>query len=393
MVGYVGNVKTRPLTILGVRLKAEQPELTEEQKDEVIHITGENLYNEELGMTGSEIRQMLLREDKNYADFEFRGRERLYPLATRFTDCSVSKFSKELREMQSEFRQMSEAAMSDFIEGKGTIDDMMNLFEKIVDETFEQYTNKYYIGDNPIEKSALLSYLYKDFRYDINTTAVMANHAEGRQYVEYNPSEDIYYSEDTYCNNYYYYNAEYYYKAKEALTALENKVMEMAERKGIDGYSAPTDLLPMYNNFNTCKEAAAADPHILDTSKEPPRDFKFFCQERPPVGRVIDKMVLDENGNVEIRYPDPPKTAAMEYCAIIKVWGSGWSGTTKVPYKGDINDFHNLATVFSGKNVPKEIRDYMTNFQFYSHAGQSAKYWADKYGIGSTAAGRVLGYA
>ena len=40
MVGYVGNVKTRPLTILGVRLKAEQPELTEEQKDEVIHITG-----------------------------------------------------------------------------------------------------------------------------------------------------------------------------------------------------------------------------------------------------------------------------------------------------------------------------------------------------------------
>ena len=45
MVGYVGNVKTRPLTILGVRLKAEQPELTEEQKDEVIHITGENLYN------------------------------------------------------------------------------------------------------------------------------------------------------------------------------------------------------------------------------------------------------------------------------------------------------------------------------------------------------------
>ena len=59
MVGYVGNVKTRPLTILGVRLKAEQPELTEEQKDEVIHITGENLYNEELGMTGSEISQML----------------------------------------------------------------------------------------------------------------------------------------------------------------------------------------------------------------------------------------------------------------------------------------------------------------------------------------------
>ena len=256
MVGYVGNVKTRPLTILGVRLKAEQPELTEEQKDEVIHITGENLYNEELGMTGSEIRQMLLREDKNYADFEFRGRERLYPLATRFTDCSVSKFSKELREMQSEFRQMSEAAMSDFIEGKGTIDDMMNLFEKIVDETFEQYTNKYYIGDNPIEKSALLSYLYKDFRYDINTTAVMANHAEGRQYVEYNPSEDIYYSEDTYCNNYYYYNAEYYYKAKEALTALENKVMEMAERKGIDGYSAPIYWIPRRNLRGTSSFSA-----------------------------------------------------------------------------------------------------------------------------------------
>ena len=394
MIGNIGNCKVGKITFLGIQPKSEKPEkpeTTENPKKDTVHLTGKNMYSMDFGMTGPEIREMLLKEDENYADFEFRLREMKHPLATRFSD--AHSHGKEIDEMQMKFREMSTAKMSDFINGRCTTDDMMLVFEQIVDEAFDKYEKAGYLGDNNLEKSALLSRLYEYFRYDINTTALMANNAEGAQYVEYNPDEDIYYGKETYCNNHIYYNAEYYYIAKEALTALESKVLEMAETKGIDGYSAPTNLLPMYNN--TCMVSIGADPHILDTSKEPPRDFRFFCQERPPVGRIVDKMVLDEDGNVIKRYPDPPKTKAMEYCAIVKVWGGGWQGKARVPYYGNINDFHNLSTVFKGDKAPQEIQDYMANFQFYSHAAQSMKYWADKYGITTPEqlAGHLLGYA
>lgn len=395
MVGNVGNGRKTPLTVLGVQPKTKNTESSEEQNESVplmdAALTGERLV-EKFGMTGKEIRDMLLREDKNYADFEYRIREKKYPLATRFSSGIYAR-SDEMCEMEANFRADWKSAAFDFIDGKITADEVIDRFEEIVDKVFAEYQARYYLGDYNDEKTALLSNLYMDFRYDANYAAVARNREEGRQYVEYNPSTDIYYSRERYCDRYVYYNAEYYYKAKEITDALERRIGEIAERKGIEDYAPPTDLPNSYRNFNTAL-FNGSDPNMMDATKEPPRDFRFFFQERPPVGYVSDMAVLDENGNVIKKYPDTfVKDPSMEYCGIVKAWGKGWHDTARIPFKGDLSDFRLLSTIFTGKNVPPELRGCLANFRIYSDSARSMNYWADKYGTGTGVAGRVLGYA
>lgn len=401
MAGNVGNVgntgnawnfKIKSVTFLGMQPKTEPKDGLEEQEESVQlePLTGER-FVETFGMTGKEMRDMLLREDKNYADFEYRLREKKYPLKTRFNDI-LGRGDIAIDEMQTKFRADWESAAFDFIDGKITADGVIDRFEEIVDKTFTEYQARYYLGDYNDEKTALLSNLYMKFRYDVNYAAVARNREEGRQYVEYNPSTDIYYSRERYCDRYVYYNAEYYYKAKEITDALERRIGEIAERKGIEGYAPPTDLPNSYRNFNTAL-FNGSDPNMMDATKEPPRDFRFFFQERPPVGYVSDMAVLDENGNVVKKYPDTfVKDPSMEYCGIVKAWGKGWHDTARVPFKGDLSDFRLLSSIFT-KNVPQEIRGCLANFRIYSDSARSMNYWADKYDTGTGVTGRVLGYA
>ncbi len=289
----------------------------------------------------------------------FQLREKKYPLSSRFN--FISGDDNEVSEMLKRFQDTSEQMMADFLDGKATVDDLMNHFCDIADEAIETYTKKGYLGNFDVEKSALLSNLYEKFRYAVNIKAVQVNHAEGKQYCE----------DET--KRYTYYNAEYYYKAKEITDALEEEVKAIAKEWEIEEYTAPTNLKGYYGNFNSCMFAAGTSK-MLDFYKEPPRDFKFFFQDITPSRFYVTELQIGD----KVVYTSP-KSCDGECAGIVKVWSEQWNGTAKIPFKGSLDDFYMVSDIFKNNNVPAYLQDCLENFQVFSNAGESLLYWKEKY--------------
>lgn len=165
--------------------------------------------------------QNILINDKRYQQIQFNEREKKYPISRRFNRYGGWDMrDSSIEQMEQNFWASVKEIATDFMEGKVTVDDVMNHFCDIADEAFETYTEKGYMGDFDSEKTALLNHLYEDFRYNINSAANRKNSNEGKQYCEYGS------------HGYIYYNAEYYYKAKELTDALEQEVNFVAEEIG-----------------------------------------------------------------------------------------------------------------------------------------------------------------
>ncbi len=332
---------------------------------------GTSIDRFELSDTKRQEIQDVLAKDEKYqkmqADYQqklFEEREKKYPISHRFNRYGGSELhSSEISQMERNFWLSAEEIAGDFMNGKATVDDVMNHFCDIADEAFETYTKKGYMGDFDIEKTALLNHLYYDFRYSINTAANRKNSNEGKQYCEYGS------------NGYVYYNAEYYYKAKELTDALEEEVNFVAEDKGIENYTAPTDLKGYYKDFNSFKfDTGGLVPGMLDITKEPPRDFKFFWQES---SYSIPKHLYYAQGEDGKWYNENPSNHF--YGCVVKIWSGDWYGEEKVPFKGNLNDIKKVADVFQKHDVPKSIKNYLNNLQIYSDACNSLMYWKDKY--------------
>lgn len=336
--------------------EAEDVVLTQENKfskndTDIIEISSEKR---------EEIRNILV-NDKKYQQIQFDEREKKYPISHRFNRyCGSELHSSDISKMERNFWLSAEEIAGDFMEGKITVDDVMNHFCDIADEAFETYTEKGYMGDFDSEKTALLNHLYEDFRFSINAAANRKNSNEGKQYCEYGS------------HGYIYYNAEYYYKAKELTDALEQEVNFVAEERGIENYTAPTDLKGYYKDLNTFMfDTHGLVKDMIDVTKEPPKDFKFFRQESSyqPIPENL-YYVQGEDGKWYNKNP-----SNHFYGCVVKIWSGDWYGEEKVPFKGNLNDIKNVADVFQNHNVPKSIKNYLNNLQIYSDAANSLMYW------------------
>ncbi len=310
-----------------------------------------------------EIQDMLVKDEK-YQQIQFQEREKKYPIINRFSDVGVAHDDKEIHQMQKNFWKTTKEITGDFLDGKATVDDIMNYFCDITDEAFEKYTEKGYMGDFNSEKTALLNQLYRDFRFSVNSAVYHRNIDEGKQYCEF---ADY---------GYHYYNADYYYKAKELTDAVEQEVMFVAEEKGIENYTAPTDLQGYYKDLNSfIFDTSGLVPRMLDTTKEPPKDFKFFWQEESYKLPKNLHFVMGEDGKWHNKNPQKHF-----YGCVVKVWsGENWYGEAKVPFKGNLSDIKKVSEIFQKYDVPKEIKSYLSNLQIFSLASESLTYWKEKY--------------
>ncbi len=306
-----------------------------------------------------EIQDMLVKDEK-YQQIQFQEREKKYPIINRFSDVGVAHDDKEIHQMQKNFWKTTKEITGDFLDGKATVDDIMNYFCDITDEAFEKYTEKGYMGDFNSEKTALLNQLYRDFRFSVNSAVYHRNIDEGKQYCEF---ADY---------GYHYYNADYYYKAKELTDAVEQEVMFVAEEKGIENYTAPTDLQGYYKDLNTFMFTTHGFINeMIDVTKEPPRDFKFFRQESSY--QPIPENLYYEQGEDGKWYNKNPSNHF--YGCVVKIWSGDWYGEEKIPFKGSLDDIKNVADVFQNHNIPKSIKNYLSNLQIYSDAANSLMYW------------------
>ena len=310
-----------------------------------------------------QIRNLLI-NDKRYQQIQFNEREKKYPISRRFNRYGGWDMrDSSIEQMEQNFWASVEEIATDFMEGKVTIDDVMNHFCDIADEAFETYTQKGYMGEFDSEKTALLNHLYEDFRYSINSAANRKNSNEGKQYCEFGSQ------------GYTYYNSDYYYKAKELTDALEEEVNFVAEERGMENYTAPTDLKGYYKDLNTFKfDTHGLIKGMIDVTKEPPKDFKFFCQES---SYHIPENLYYEQGEDGKWYNKNPSNHF--YGCVVKIWSGDWYGQEKIPFKGNLNDIKNVADVFQNHNVPKSIKNYLSNLQIFSLASESLTYWKSKY--------------
>lgn len=319
----------------------------------------------QLSSTQKQKIQDMLVKDEKYQQIQFQEREKKYPISHRFNRyCGSELHNSDISKMEKNFWKNTEKITGDFLDGKATVDDVMNCFCDIVDEAFEKYTEKGYMGDFDSEKTALLNHLYKDFRFSVNTAVIGRNIEEGKQYCEF---ADY---------GYHYYNADYYYKAKELTDAVEQEVNFVAEEKGIENYTAPTDLQGYYKDLNSSIfDTSGLVPRMLDTTKEPPKDFKFFWQEESYRLPKHLYFVQGEDGKWHNKYP-----SNHFYGCVVKVWsGDNWYGEAKVPFKGNLSDIKKVSDIFEKHDVPKEIKSYLSNLQIYSLASESLTYWKEKY--------------
>ena len=305
--------------------------------------------------------QNILINDKRYQQIQFNEREKKYPISRRFNRYGGWDMrDSSIEQMEQNFWASVKEIATDFMEGKVTVDDVMNHFCDIADEAFETYTEKGYMGDFDSEKTALLNHLYEDFRFSINAAANRKNSNEGKQYCEYGS------------HGYIYYNAEYYYKAKELTDALEQEVNFVAEERGIENYNAPTDLKGYYKDLNTFMFTTHGFINeMIDVTKEPPRDFKFFRQESSY--QPIPENLYYEQGEDGKWYNKNPSNHF--YGCVVKIWSGDWYGEEKIPFKGSLDDIKNVAGVFQNHNIPKSIKNYLSNLQIYSDAANSLMYW------------------
>ena len=319
-----------------------------------------------------------LKDDPQYQQGMFEIREKLVPLEHRFFNPRIEVRDEAIGSFHQSYEADAKAMVREFARGRASIEDVTDYFERAVKEAARVYTERGYMADNKAENAQLLTSMYDNFRRFVNTAIAQVNYEEGAQYCEFERA-----------NSYVYYNAEYYYRAKDLMQALVEKTNAVGRDMGVEDYEANTEFGGIYRNFNTASFMGTLSS-MLDLDEEPARDFRFFYQENPPA-MTIRRAVI-EDGVMRWLDEEPKYVVGKElksageikapgsYSAIVKAWGAGWYGETTVPFEGNLNDFHNAAGLFGGKDVPKGIYDTLRNFRVFSQGASRMHFYADKYG-------------
>jgi len=167
---------------------------------------------------------------------------------------------------------------------------------------------------------------YDAFKVKLLEEAVQRNNAEGKQYLS---------GELTGQKTYRYYNSDYYYQSEDAISAITAGAKNVAEGYGIEhgslntapGLTAVGD--DRYDNFNATWNYSSdiAKMYMIDTSKAPPENFKWFYEGGNPVNENGAQMpialkIINKDGSETIHYYDQANTWAS--------WGE--DGETKDQY-------------------------------------------------------------
>lgn len=292
-----------------------------------------------------------------------------------FTDAALER-SPVMSTAWKECKKQTESAIGQFLDGKMDSSTLAQAFQdayQSVTNTAKENGYPFPLWDEMIGPAALES-IYGEFRRQILGVAVQQNNQEGCQYIS---------GEMTAQRSWKYYNSDYYFKTEEAIEAITERYMSMAEDAGWNGCVSVPDYkekgLNLYYNFNTAfsNQFSTDERYMLDPDQTPPENFQWFYQSGGGDGRkgFVTSLTIGHPGGTEtfIDYtrqgfdPADPTKGTM-WAAYQDKNGTRHQVSADFKFQFSASDLLNAASLlrFSGSDTATQAANrFLQNLQVY----------------------------
>lgn len=203
--------------------------------------------------------------------------QRLAAWEPYFSGAALSR-SPQMADVKAGMDAQAKEAIGQFydgtLSGEGLAQTFQDLYQTLTDACRERGYPIALWGDAHMSAAALEG-VYSEFRYQLLDAAVQRNNQEGRQYVTGELNDQ---------RSWKYYNSDYYFQSEDAISAVTDRFLSMAQENGWEDFLSVPDYkgkgLNLYYNFNSAlsNPFALSDQYILDAGQVPPKDFRWFYQ-------------------------------------------------------------------------------------------------------------------
>ena len=285
------------------------------------------------------------------------------------------------------------AVINGFFDGTVSKEELADTFQALADKFSSACEDAGY--PFPLQSigatQAMTETFYSEFRRKILEAAVQRSNQEGKQYIT---------GEMNAQRNWKYYSSDYYFKSEEAISAITDRLNQIAQGPAYEGFTLPdykAQGLNLYYNYNSAfsNQFAADEQFLKDPDVVPPEHFQWFYQSGGDSGgKVIQASSLtvhNPDGTLAAFYDYRPtafdpadfRTAAT-WASYQDAQGSKHFVSTDFTYNSSKDDLRNVAALlkFSQGDPAQDaaVNRFLKNLQVYS-AGYFSRFPRQEKGL------------